>query len=73
MLWYSSFSRSNKEIWKRNFNKRTFEKYNNNEEIAVEIIKLWTEHFSRGIANLLQTIEPEIFYLGGSVITKNQF
>ncbi|EHR34089.1 ROK family protein [Helcococcus kunzii] len=53
--------------------KELFEKYNNNEEIAVEIIKLWTEHFSRGIANLLQTIEPEIFYLGGSVITKNQF
>lgn len=53
--------------------KELFERYAQNETIALEIIEKWSEHFSRAIANLLQTIEPEIFYLGGSVITKNQF
>lgn len=53
--------------------KELFERYHKNEKIALDILDLWVEHFSRGIANLILTIEPEIFYLGGSVITKNEF
>lgn len=51
--------------------KELFDRYENNEEIAKEIIDLWIEHFSRAIANLLLTIEPDIFYIGGSVVLKN--
>lgn len=51
--------------------KELFEKYENNEDIAIEIIDLWVEHFSRAIANIILTIEPEVFYIGGSVVLKN--
>lgn len=51
--------------------KELFEKYAENDEIAIDIIDLWIEHFSRAIANILQTIEPEVFYIGGSVILYN--
>lgn len=53
--------------------KELFDKYIENDSKAIEIIKLWTEHFSRAITNIILSIEPEIFYLGGSVITNNQF
>lgn len=50
-----------------------FELYHQKDEIAVEIVELWIEHFSRAIANLILTIEPDVFYLGGSVILHNNF
>lgn len=53
--------------------KELFELYHRCDNIAVEIVNLWTEHFSRAIANLLLTIEPDVFYLGGSVILHNEF
>ena len=51
--------------------KELFNLYEENDPIAIEIIDLWAEHFSRAIANLLQIIEPEVFYIGGSVILLN--
>lgn len=53
--------------------KELFTRYEQNDPIALEIIERWGEHFSRAIANLLQIIEPEVFYLGGSVITNNSW
>lgn len=70
----TALSKKATQVYKTDIStKELFEKYAENDEKAVEIIDQWTEYFSRAIANLLQIIEPEIFYLGGSVITKNQF
>lgn len=51
--------------------KELFSRYEQGDVIASVIVERWVEHFSRAIANLLQIIEPEVFYLGGSVITNN--
>lgn len=51
--------------------KEVFERFAFKEYIAVNLINEWVEYFSRAIANILQTIEPEVFYLGGSVILHN--
>lgn len=51
--------------------KDLFDKYNEQDPKAIEIIELWIEHFSRAIANILLTIEPEVFYIGGSVVLHN--
>ncbi len=51
--------------------KELFDLYEDKDSIAIEIIDLWVEHFSRAIANLLQIIEPEVFYIGGSVVLFN--
>ena len=51
--------------------KELFDLYDDKDSIAIEIIDLWVEHFSRAIANLLQIIEPEVFYIGGSVVLFN--
>lgn len=51
--------------------KELFEKYKENDPIAIDIINVWLEYFSRSIANILQTIEPDVFYLGGSVALYN--
>lgn len=51
--------------------KEVFERFALKEYIAVNLINEWVEYFSRAIANILQTIEPEVFYLGGSVILHN--
>lgn len=51
--------------------KELFDLYDKKDQIAIDIIDLWAEHFSRAIANLLQIIEPEVFYIGGSVVLFN--
>ena len=51
--------------------KELFELYDKKDPISLDIIELWAEHFSRAIANLLQIIEPEVFYIGGSVVLFN--
>lgn len=51
--------------------KELFDLYEEKDQIAIDIIELWAEHFSRAIANLLQIIEPEVFYIGGSVVLYN--
>ncbi|KSU81719.1 MULTISPECIES: ROK family protein [Fictibacillus] len=48
-----------------------FERYQKNDEEAKKVIDLWIEHFSNAIASLIQTIDPEIFVLGGAVIHHN--
>lgn len=53
--------------------KDLFSLYYKNDPIALNIIDEWAEYFSRAIANLLQIIEPEIFYIGGSVFINNPF
>ena len=51
--------------------KELFCRYQDRELKAVEIVEQWVEYFSRGIANLLQIIEPDSFFIGGSVILNN--
>ncbi|MDO5026249.1 MAG: ROK family protein [Tissierellia bacterium] len=51
--------------------KEVFERYRQKEDIAIIIIDKWVEHFSRAIANIMQTIEPDVFYIGGSVVLNN--
>lgn len=51
--------------------KELFDLYEEKDQIAIDIIELWAEHFARAIANLLQIIEPEVFYIGGSVVLYN--
>ncbi|MDO4779156.1 MAG: ROK family protein [Tissierellia bacterium] len=53
--------------------KELFNRYERKDAIALEIIDKWAEYYSRALANLLQIIEPDVFYLGGSVITNNQY
>ncbi|SDN43624.1 glucokinase [Fictibacillus solisalsi] len=48
-----------------------FEHYQTNDEEAKKVIDLWVEHFSNAIASLMQTIDPDIFVLGGAVIHHN--
>jgi glucokinase len=50
-----------------------FEKYHNKDEKAAGVIDLWVEHFSSAIATLMQTIDPDIFVMGGAVIDNNQW
>lgn len=50
-----------------------FEMYQKEDEKAVEVIKLWVEYFSNAIASLMQTIDPDIFVVGGGVISNNQW
>lgn len=50
-----------------------FRLYYKNDPLAMDLINLWVELFSRSIANLVQILEPEIFYLGGAVIINNPF
>lgn len=51
--------------------KDVFEKYGKKEEKAIEIVEEWIEYFSKAMANIYQIIEPEVIYLGGSVILNN--
>ncbi|QHT63551.1 ROK family protein [Paenibacillus lycopersici] len=48
-----------------------FERYHRQDERAVAVIGLWVEYFSRAIASLMQTLDPDVFVLGGSVIDNN--
>ncbi|QHW32479.1 ROK family protein [Paenibacillus rhizovicinus] len=48
-----------------------FERYHQQDEQAVLVIELWVEYFSRAIASLMQTMDPDVFVLGGSVIDNN--
>lgn len=50
-----------------------FEKYEQQEEQAVEIIHSWIGYFSNAIASLMQTVDPDIFVVGGAVIYNNQW
>lgn len=50
-----------------------FEMYQKEDEKAVEVINLWVEYFSNAIASLMQTIDPDIFVVGGGVISNNQW
>lgn len=45
-----------------------FERFHEYDDKAVEVIDLWVERFSRALASLMQTIDPELFVLGGAVI-----
>jgi glucokinase len=48
-----------------------FERYHEQDEKAAEIIELWVERFSRALASLMQTMDPEMFVMGGAVIDNN--
>ncbi len=62
------------EVFKQEMDaKDLFDLYYQAHPQAIEIIDQWVELFSRAIASLLQILEPEIFYLGGSVIINNPF
>ncbi|REE56309.1 glucokinase [Paenibacillus taihuensis] len=51
--------------------KTLFEKYGSKDKQAEEAIARWVEYFSRGIASLMQTLDPGMFVIGGSVIEHN--
>lgn len=51
--------------------KEVFELYHKDDEVCKEIISNWIEDFSAGIANLVHVINPDLFVIGGSVITNN--
>ena len=53
--------------------KLLFEQYQNGDSKAFHVIEAWVDYFSSAIASLMQTIDPEIFVLGGSVIFHNQW
>jgi glucokinase len=53
--------------------KLLFERYQNGDVDAIHVIEGWIDYFSSAIASLMQTIDPEIFVLGGSVIYHNQW
>jgi glucokinase len=53
--------------------KLLFERYQNGDVDAIHVIEIWIDYFSSAIASLMQTIDPEIFVLGGSVIYHNQW
>ncbi|MNV81587.1 Glucokinase [compost metagenome] len=40
---------------------------------AIEVIDRWVEYFSNAIVSLMQTIDPNIFVIGGAVIHHNQW
>ncbi|KWX85400.1 glucose kinase [Paenibacillus riograndensis] len=50
-----------------------FEKYRQRDEKAVGVVNTWVEYFSNAIASLMQTIDPDIFVIGGAVIYNNQW
>lgn len=51
--------------------KEVFELYKEGNSICNEIISNWIDDFSSGIANLVHVINPDVFIIGGSVITNN--
>ncbi|MED1201798.1 ROK family protein [Heyndrickxia acidicola] len=53
--------------------KHLFEQYKSGDAGAVHVMEAWIDHFSSAIASLMQTIDPEIFVFGGSVIYHNQW
>ncbi|QOS78199.1 ROK family protein [Paenibacillus sp. JNUCC31] len=50
-----------------------FEKYRQHDEKAAGVVNTWVEYFSGAIASLMQTIDPDIFVIGGAVIHNNQW
>ncbi|UVI29104.1 ROK family protein [Paenibacillus spongiae] len=50
-----------------------FEQYHKQDEQAIEVIELWIKHFSNAIVSLMQTLDPDIFVVGGAVIHHNQW
>jgi glucokinase len=50
-----------------------FEKYLENETEAVTVIESWKEYLSRGLAAVVQMVDPDVVILGGSVILNNQW
>lgn len=53
--------------------KLLFEQYLNGDVNAFDVVEAWVDYFSSAIASLMQTIDPEVFVLGGSVIYHNQW
>ncbi|MGZ9586421.1 ROK family protein [Paenibacillus marinisediminis] len=50
-----------------------FEQYHLNDRQAIAVIESWIEYFSNAIVSLMQTIDPDIFVVGGAVIHHNQW
>ncbi|GGF87585.1 ROK family protein [Paenibacillus aceti] len=50
-----------------------FDKYKQHDEKAVGVVNTWIEYFSNAIASLMQTIDPDIFVIGGAVVYNNQW
>lgn len=50
-----------------------FERYHMGDKQAIEVIDRWVEYFSNAIVSLMQTIDPNIFVIGGAVIHHNQW
>ncbi|WP_339800886.1 ROK family protein [Paenibacillus sp. FSL R5-0744] len=50
-----------------------FERYHMGDLQAIEVIDRWVEYFSNAIVSLMQTIDPNIFVIGGAVIHHNQW
>lgn len=50
-----------------------FERYHMGDRQAIEVIDRWVEYFSNAIVSLMQTIDPNIFVVGGAVIHHNQW
>lgn len=62
------------EIYGRKINTReAFEYYNNNDERAVKIIDNWINNISKGIANIITVIDPEVIVIGGAVLIYNPY
>ncbi|MFF2447526.1 ROK family protein [Neobacillus sp. NPDC058068] len=53
--------------------KYLFEQYHHGDESAYEVVEAWINYFSSALASLMQTIDPEVFVLGGAVIYHNQW
>lgn len=50
-----------------------FEQYHLEDERAIAVIESWIKYFSNAIVSLMQTIDPDIFVVGGAVIYHNQW
>lgn len=50
-----------------------FEMYERSDGAAAAVIDRWVEHFSDAIASLMQTIDPDVFIVGGAVIDHNRW
>jgi glucokinase len=50
-----------------------FEKYRQHDGKAAGVVNTWVEYFSNAVASLMQTIDPDIFVIGGAVIHNNQW
>lgn len=50
-----------------------FVKYRQHDEKAADVVNAWVQYFSNAIASLMQTIDPDIFVIGGAVIYNNQW